>query len=89
MTTRPNTDKVICGVLEDDCRLPEEKSSKKERDNIFVFARETIDHAEVENSEQLLHLSTLWYPLKRSFFREFGSAHAASEKIMSHSKSPR
>ena len=29
------------------------------------------------NSEQLLDLSTLWYP-RKSFFREFGSAHAAS-----------
>ena len=62
MTSRPNSDKVINGVLQDDCRLPEKESSEKERDNIFVFARETIDPAEVENSEQLLHLSTLWYP---------------------------
>ena len=37
MTSRPNSDKVICGVLEDDCRLPEEESSEKEGDNIFVL----------------------------------------------------
>ena len=42
MTSRPNSDKVICGVLEDDYRLPEKESSKKERDNIFVFARERL-----------------------------------------------
>ena len=29
MTSRSNSDKVICGVLEDDCRLPEEGSSEK------------------------------------------------------------
>ena len=42
MTSRPNSDKVINGVLQDDCRLPEEESSEKERDNIFVFARERL-----------------------------------------------
>ena len=63
MASRLNSDKVICGVLEDDFRLPEEESSEKESGSILVFARiETIDPAEVENSEQLLDLSTLWYP---------------------------
>ena len=42
MTLRLNSDKVICGVLEDDCRLPVEESSEKERDNIFVFARKRL-----------------------------------------------
>ena len=42
MTSRPNSDKVINRVLQDDCRLPEEESSEKERDNIFVFARERL-----------------------------------------------
>ena len=42
MTSRLNSDKVINGVLQDDCRLPEEESSEKERDNIFVFARERL-----------------------------------------------
>ena len=79
MASRLNSDKVICRVLEEGCRLPEEESSEKESDSILVFARKRlIDPAEVENSEQLLDLSTLWYPWKRSFFREFGSAHAAS-----------
>ena len=32
MTLRPNSDKVICGVLDDDCRLPEEESSEHERE---------------------------------------------------------
>ena len=30
------------------------------------------------NSEQLLDLSTLWYPERESFFSEFVSAHVAS-----------
>ena len=58
MTSRPNLDKVICGVLEDDCRLPEEEISDI---TSLSLLEETIDPAEVENSEQLLHLSTLWY----------------------------
>ena len=63
MASRLNSDKIICGVLEDDFRLPEEESSEKETDSILVFARKrTIDLAEVKNSEQLLDLSTLWYP---------------------------
>ena len=37
MTSRPNSDKVICGVLDDDCRLPEEENSEKERDNTIVL----------------------------------------------------
>ena len=39
MASRLNSDKVICGVLQDDCRLPEEESSEKESDSIVVFIR--------------------------------------------------
>ena len=42
MASRPNSDKVICGVLEDDCRLPEEESSEKESDSILVFTRKRL-----------------------------------------------
>ena len=38
MASRMNSDKVICGVLEDDFMLPEEESSEKESDIILVFA---------------------------------------------------
>ena len=40
MASRLNS--VICGVLEDDCRLPEEESSEKESDGILVFARKRL-----------------------------------------------
>ena len=36
-----NSDRVICGVLEDDFRL-EEESSKKESDSILVSARNRL-----------------------------------------------
>ena len=36
MDSRLNSDKDVCGVLEDDCRLPEEESDK-ESDSILVF----------------------------------------------------
>ena len=42
MASRLNSDKVICGVLEDDCRLPEKESSVKESDSILVFARKRL-----------------------------------------------
>ena len=42
MASRLNSDKVVSGVLEDDCRLPEEESSEKESDNILVFARKGL-----------------------------------------------
>ena len=40
--SRPNSDKVICGVLEDDFRLPEEESSEKDSNSILVFARKKL-----------------------------------------------
>ena len=42
MASRMNSDKVICGVLEDDFRLPEDESSEKESDSILVFARKRL-----------------------------------------------
>ena len=51
MASRLNSDKVICCGLEEDCMLPEEESSEKETGSILVFARKTIDPAEVDNSE--------------------------------------
>ena len=42
MTSRLTSDKVIWGVLEEDCRLPEEESSEKESDSILVFARSRL-----------------------------------------------
>ena len=42
MASRLNSDKVICGVLEDDFGLPEEESSEKESDGILVFARKRL-----------------------------------------------
>ena len=37
MASSLNSDKVICGVLEEDCRLPEEESSEKETESILVL----------------------------------------------------
>ena len=42
MASRLNSDKVICGVLENDCRLPEEERSEKESDSILDFARKIL-----------------------------------------------
>ena len=42
MASRLKSDKVICGELEDDCGLPQEESSEKDRDNILVFARKRL-----------------------------------------------
>ena len=42
MALRLNSDKVMCGVLEDDSMLPEEESSEKESDSILVFARKRL-----------------------------------------------
>ena len=39
---RLKSDKVICGVLEDDYRQPEEESSEKESNTILVFARKRL-----------------------------------------------
>ena len=39
MASKLNSDKVICGVLEDDFRLLEEESSEKLSVSILVFAR--------------------------------------------------
>ena len=42
MVSRVNSDKVKCGVLDDDFRLPEEESSEKESDSTLVFARKRL-----------------------------------------------
>ena len=42
MASRLNRNKAICGVLEDDFRLPDEESSAKESDIILVFARKSL-----------------------------------------------
>ena len=42
MASRLNSDKVIRGVLQENCRLPEEQSSEKESDSILVFARKRL-----------------------------------------------
>ena len=42
----------------DDCRLPEEEGSEKES-GILFFARKGLA---IDPTEQLLDLSTLWYP---------------------------
>ena len=42
IASRLNSDKIICGVLEDDCRLPEDVSSEKESDSFYVFSRKIL-----------------------------------------------
>ena len=42
MALRLTSDKGMCGVLDDDCNLPEEESSEKESDSILVFARKRL-----------------------------------------------
>ena len=41
------------------------------------------------NSEQLLHLSTLWYPEREAFSGSLEVHMQPLQKIMSHRKSPR
>ena len=81
MTSRPNSDKVINGVLQDDCRLPEEESSEKERDNIFVFARERLEILQRWKTLSNFFTYQLFGTHEREAFSgslEVGSAHAAS-----------
>ena len=75
----------------DDCRLPEEESSEKERDNILVFARKrTIDPAEVENSDHEQLHDPLFGAHEREAFSKSLEVHMQPlQNIMSHSKSPR
>ena len=40
--SRLNSDKVICGVLEEDCRLSEDESSEKESTSNLVCARKRL-----------------------------------------------
>ena len=42
MASRLNSNKFICGELEDDFSLTEEESSEKESDSILVFARKRL-----------------------------------------------
>ena len=89
MASRLNSDKVICGVLEDDCRLPEEESSEKESDSILVFTRKRLS-----TLQRWKTLSNLTCPLfgthERGAFSGSLEVHMQPlQKIMSHSKSPR
>ena len=55
--SRLNSDKVICGVLEGDFRLPEEESSEKDSDSML---ERDYRPCRGGNSGQLLDLSTIW-----------------------------
>ena len=63
---------IICGVLDDDFRLPEEESSEKESDSILVFAYRPC------RGGNFLTCPPFGTHERESFFREFGSAHVAS-----------
>ena len=90
MTSRPNSDKVICGVLEDDCRLPEEENSEKERDNIIVFARKRLKTLQRWNTLSNFFTCQLFGTHEREAFSGSLEVHMQPlQKIMSHSKSPR
>ena len=77
MTLRPNSDKVICGVLDDDCRLPEEESSEKERETSLSLLQ--IDGRPCRGGKLRATSSFVnsLVPMKEKPF-QFESAHAAS-----------
>ena len=79
MASRLNSDKVICGVLEDDCRLSEGESSEKESDSTLVDYRPC-------RGGKLSNFLTC--PLFGIHERE-ALQEDSLVKIMSHSKSPR
>ena len=74
MASRLNSDNILCGTISS---LPEEGSSEKESGSFLVFARKTIDPAEVETLSNFLTCPPFGTHERESFFR-FGSAHAAS-----------
>ena len=90
MASRLNSDKVICGVLEDDCRLPEE-SSEKESDSILVFTRKRlyIDLAELETLRTFLTCPPFGTHEREAFSGSLEVHVQPLQKIMSHSKSSR
>ena len=75
MTSRLYSDKVICGVLRNDFRLPEEEISEKRV--IASLSLPAIDPAEVETLSNFLTCPP-FCTNERELFREFGSAHRAS-----------
>ena len=88
MASRLNSDKVICRVLEDDFRLPEEESSEKESDSILDFARKRLYRpCRGGNSEQLLDLSPFGTHEREAFSGSLEVHMQPLQKIMSHSKS--
>ena len=62
MASRPNSDKVICRVLEDDFGLPEEEFSDKESDSILSLLETDYRLCRGGNSEYPHDFSTVWYP---------------------------
>ena len=62
----------------DNFKLPYEESSEKRVLSSLSLLEREYRPCRGGNSEQLLDLSTVWYHERESFFREFGSAHAAS-----------
>ena len=63
MASRLNSDIVICGVLEDDFRLPEEESSEKRVIAYLCLLEREYRSYRGGNFEKLLDLSTL-VPMK-------------------------
>ena len=87
ITSRPNSDKVICGVLEDDCRLPGEESSEKEREITSLSLLER-DYRPCRGGK--LFTCQLFGTHEREAFSGSLEVHMQPlQKIMSHSKSPR
>ena len=90
MASRLNSDKVICGVLEDGCRLPEEESSEKESDIILVFARKRLKPLQRWKTLSNFLTCPLFGIHEREAFSGSLEVHMQPlQKIMSHSKSPR
>ena len=76
-------------IREDNFRLPEEESSEKRLIDPCLCWKESIDPAEVENSEQLLDLSALCTHEREAFSGSLEVHMQPLQKIMSHSKMPR
>ena len=78
MALRLNSDKVMCKVLEDDFRLPEEESSKEENDGI----QQTIHNEEVATLSSIMtstdHCSV---PMKERAFSERLKVHMQPQLI--------
>ena len=78
MTLRPNSDKVICGVLEDDCRLPEEESSEKREITSLSLLERDSRPCRGGKLKSNFFFCQLFGTHEREAYSEFGSAHAAS-----------